>query len=351
MMHPYGVRIKLLTLTDKTLASGSGLDLQVALPDVDRAVTTVVDVTYLCNATCSYCQWGNPKTPGRSHKALSELLIPKETLLSLGTERVVLSGGEPRLHPELPRILCYYRKLVSQVIVITNGYALDAMEVSRLLEAGATGITVSLDSVHSEEAIQTRMTPPLLHRQILANLRQMSTSRSYELGINSVVSHPTANWRTVGGLLDFASEINADFVKFQPVFDDGYVSKSAPHLKLRESDIPNLLEISEEVRRPQFRSKTNPPRFWRDVSSLVAGQALPSQACSLGPRHSISVQGRLKICYWVDSSTLGSPAPSLSYADVMKGRDGFEKDKLRCKVGFHCFCTQNLSHEWRKPGE
>ena len=333
------------------MASGSGRDQQVVLPDAHRAITTVVDVTYLCNATCSYCQWGNPETPNRSHRTLSDLLIPKETLHSLGTERVVLSGGEPRLHPELPRILRYYRDLVSQVIVITNGFGLNAMEVSRLLEAGATGITVSLDSIYSEEAGQTRMTPPLLHRQILSNLRQMSSPRSYELGVNSVVSHPTANWRTVGGLLDFASEIDADFVKFQPVFDDGYVSKKAPQLKLRESDIPNLLEISDEVGGSQYRSKTNPPRFWRDVASLVAGQALPAQACSLGPRHSISLQGRLKKCYWVDSSTLGNPTSSFSYEKVKKGRDEFEKDKLRCKVGFHCFCTQNLSHEWRKPGE
>ena len=176
MLRLCGVRIKLLTLTDRTLASGSGLDLQVALPDVDRAVTTVIDVTYLCNATCSNCQWGNPKTPGRSHKVLTDLLIPKKTLLSLGTERVVVSGGEPRLHPELGRILRYYRDLVPQVIVITNGYGLNAMEVSRLLEAGATGVTVSLDSVNSEETGQTRMTPPLLHRKILANLRQISSS-------------------------------------------------------------------------------------------------------------------------------------------------------------------------------
>ena len=316
---------------------------------LDREVTMVVDVTYLCNATCRYCQWGNSDTPGRLHRALEDILIPKETLASLGTERIVISGGEPRLHPKLVEILNYYAALVREVVVISNGYGLDAEEVSRIVDAGATGITVSLDSVNQEEAYQARMTPPLLHQQILSNLRQMPSPRKCELGINSVVSQPTANWNTVSGLLAFASEIDADFVKFQPVFDDGYVSRSAPHLKLSESDVPNLLEIGVRIAQSRYRSRPNPPEFWQDVALLAAGDVLPAEACSLGPRHSISVQGKLKICYWLDSSTLGAPTSALSNDDVRSGRDKFENDKLRCKVGFHCFCTQNLSHEWSTP--
>src|SRR2546426_530833 len=116
-----------------------------ALP-VDTENTTVVDVTYLCNATCKYCQWGNLLTPGRAHRTVEEIVIPEDTLRSLGTQRIVLSGGEPRLNPHLNRALNHYHQLVDQVVVITNGYGLDTTEVGRLAHAGATGITVSLDS-------------------------------------------------------------------------------------------------------------------------------------------------------------------------------------------------------------
>src|SRR6266516_2486593 len=105
---------------------GKGFLLMQTLP-VDSANTTVVDVTYLCNATCKYCQWGSQLTPGRTHRTLEEILIPKETLRSLGTQRVVLSGGEPRLHPHLKRILSHYHLLVDQVVVITTVYGLDIM--------------------------------------------------------------------------------------------------------------------------------------------------------------------------------------------------------------------------------
>ena len=106
----------------------------------------MVDVTYMCNAACRYCRWGDHATQGRVARSLDEVLIPEETLKMLGTRRVVLSGGEPRLHPDLDYILGHYGGLVDQVVVISNGYGLDRRAAERLLEAGATGITISLDS-------------------------------------------------------------------------------------------------------------------------------------------------------------------------------------------------------------
>src|SRR5260370_41065806 len=154
---------------------------------------TVIDLTYLCNATCKYCQRGDRLTIGRTHRPLEDILMPEGVLRSLGTQRIVLSGGEPRLHPHLEHVLHYYHELVDDVIVISNGYGLDVREVTRLVDAGATGLTISLDSVSSDMALATRETPSSLHAQILSNLRIIAAEpRKFELGINSVVSHMTA---------------------------------------------------------------------------------------------------------------------------------------------------------------
>jgi molybdenum cofactor biosynthesis enzyme MoaA len=316
---------------------------------VDSANTTVVDVTYLCNATCKYCQWGNQVTSGRTHRTLEEVLIPEATLRSLGTQRIVLSGGEPRLHPQLKRILRHYRELVDQVVVITNGYGLDATEVSRLLESGATGITLSLDSVFSETASATRETSPGLHVKILTNLEKIAKAdRHFELGINSVVSHPTANWRNVQALLHWALSITVDFVKFQPVFDDGYVGQNAPELRLSPLDVPALLEISDSVESISH-PHTNPWEFWRDLAELASGEGLPSRTCGLGPRHSILTGQKLNICYWLDSASFGGALDLLTADSASAVRARFADEKLKCKVDFHCFCTQNIGHKWKEP--
>ena len=95
------------------------------------------------------------------------MLVHPETLRNLGTRRVVLSGGEPRLNPRIGAILAHYARLVDEVVVITNGYGLGPREARDLLRAGATGIAVSLDSADPEESFRTRLTPPGVHAGIL----------------------------------------------------------------------------------------------------------------------------------------------------------------------------------------
>ena len=94
--------------------------------------TVVIDITYFCNATCKYCQWGSDKTPGRINIESTKTLIDPEMLKNLETVRIVISGGEPRLHPDLEKIVQYYRKYVQEVVIITNGYGLTVKEVEIL---------------------------------------------------------------------------------------------------------------------------------------------------------------------------------------------------------------------------
>ena len=305
--------------------------------------TTVVDVTYLCNATCRYCRWGDGSTPGRVAQDLDKVLIPADTLEMIGTRRVVISGGEPRLHPNISDILGHYGTLVDEVVVITNGYGLDAEAAGALLDAGATGITVSLDSVDAMVSFMTRRTPPALHAEILGNLEGMAgPGRRFELGINSTVTSITANWITVGDLLRFGAGLDLDFVKFQPIFDDGYVSANSPDLMLGPDDAGSLLEVAarlETVEHPP----TNPPGFWADVAELAGGGRLPPSGCALGPSDAISTGGQLGICYWVGSSRYGRrDRPGYAAA-----ASRFEGDKQKCGVGFHCFCNQGMGHTWR----
>lgn len=277
---------------------------------------------------------------------LKEVLIPEQTIRALGVQRVVLSGGEPRIHPQLETILQHYGRLVESVIVITNGYGLDEKELHRLLDNGATGVTVSLDSLDPETALITRDTPKQLLEQVISNLERISDlPREFELGINSVASHPTANLKTVERILKFGRSLGVDFVKFQPVFDDGHVSRSAPDLLLTERDVPGLLRVAEAI--PSLDSPlTNPPSFWKDIARLISGEALAPESCGLGPRQAIATAGKLSICYWVDSTSFGDSFQSISSEEVEAVRAKFESVKLGCKVGSHCFCTQNLSHEW-----
>lgn len=317
------------------------------LEEALEPITTVVDVTYLCNATCKYCQWGDKNNPIRKHLPLEETLITPKALQALGTERIVLSGGEPRLHPQLPKILDHYRRLVSSVNVISNGFGLDSNEVNRLTDNGATGFTVSLDSTISEEAMLTRETSSKIHRQVISNLKKICDQpRDFELGINSVVSSVTANWNTVSEILELGQKLGLDFVKFQPIFDDGYVGLNALHLMLSPLDSPKLLYIGKQLATIKH-PKTNPPEFWKNIADLAMGRELSSMSCSLGSRYSIAVRNNLNICYWLNTISFGNTGSNLESETVLRVKREFELSKLKCRVDFHCFCTQNLFHVWK----
>ena len=306
--------------------------------------TTVVDITYMCNAKCKYCRWGDVTTPGREDQDMKNILLPAETLKTLGTKRVVISGGEPRLHPKINDILRYYKKLVGNVIIITNGYGLDRRTVEDLLHAGATGITISLDSTDAMESFLTRRTPPALHAKIIQDVIEIAKpSRKYELGINCTVSSVTANWLTVRSMLEFGELAQVDCVKFQPIFDDGYVSTHSSDLLLGPDNVDSLLEIASNVNQLQ-RVSTNPPGFWIGVASMAAGESLSPDRCALGQSDAISVDGQISICYWVKSSCYGN-ADNVPIASE-KIKNSFEAEKHKCNVDFHCFCNQGVEHTW-----
>ena len=314
--------------------------------------TVVVDVTYACNAECRYCRWGDRRRRGMPDASAS--MIPGRTLRLLGTRRVVLSGGEPTLHPRLGEIVSHYAGLVDEVVVITNGYSLARERrigvVERLVRTGATGVTFSVDSADPREMQAARRTPPTVHAAVLRGIERAASSGIAEIGINATVTGATASWATVSGLLDFGRRAGVDFVKFQPVFDDGYASANAPGLLLTRADAPRLLDIASRLDGlgpgPPPPPPTNPPGFWRDVAALAAGEALPASGCALGPSDAIATGGLLSVCSWVGGSRYGPASGGIEEGAARAVQSRFAAEKARCNVGPHCFCNQGMGHVW-----
>jgi len=92
---------------------------------ITDTISLVIDVTYRCNATCLYCQWSSNKTESIIDQPDNNILIPEVTLKSLGSERIVLSGGEPLIRKDLERIISYYSQCnVKSIVLISNGLLL-----------------------------------------------------------------------------------------------------------------------------------------------------------------------------------------------------------------------------------
>jgi pyruvate-formate lyase-activating enzyme len=273
--------------------------------------------------------------------------VPAATLAALGVEKVVFSGGEPALHPELDRILRHYAAHVAGREIITNGLLMDGATRAHLLAAGATAFTFSIDSVDPERFEANRGLPGPSLARILEHLREAAEGRRFGLGVNAVVTTATATVDSVHALLAFAAGLRLDFVRFSPVFDDGYVGRNAPHLRLREADADALDAIAELVR-AGTPVPSNTAGFWRDLAALARGERLQGTACGLGDGTALLVPGRLVRCYWIASADVG-PAACVTASDAQRSVRALEVVKPSCKVDARCFCLQTMEHEWTSP--
>ena len=77
-----------------------------------------------------------------------EVLALIDSIARLSRETMlVLTGGEPLLRPDLDRLAHHAADLGLMVVIGTNGTMLDAGRVDRLIQAGVSGVGISLDSL------------------------------------------------------------------------------------------------------------------------------------------------------------------------------------------------------------
>ena len=105
---------------------------------------------------------------------------------------VILTGGEPTLHPELPKIARYARDQGLHVRMITNGHRLaDDKFAKDLAEAGLQLVHVSIYSTRPDVEEKLRGTPGTLERAF----RALENANKYgiEVNINSVINKLNAD--------------------------------------------------------------------------------------------------------------------------------------------------------------
>jgi len=138
--------------------------------------TVMMELTWRCNAACSFCYLG--KT-GRLNRRLPELsgaeIKAFMRRFPAGT-RFYFSGGEPFLRKDIFEILAYAAGRGFSWGVNTNGLALTPAKVKRLLALEPAYIIFSL---HGPAAIHDRLLGVKgAHKKLLANIAAAARRRS-----------------------------------------------------------------------------------------------------------------------------------------------------------------------------
>src|SRR6266446_8903628 len=113
-----------------------------------------------CNLSCGYCsEYDKSSDP----VPVQDLEARLQKLKELGTFGISLTGGEPTLHPELPKLIRNCRELgFFRTGMISNGLLLRPELIEQLNKAGLQEMQISIDGVNANDTTQ----------KVLANLKK-----------------------------------------------------------------------------------------------------------------------------------------------------------------------------------
>jgi len=180
-----------------------------------------VSVTGRCNFRCLYCRTGQGE-PAGMELPLAEYERLASVFVSLGIEKVRLTGGEPLLREGLVDLTAALGRLRTpagerlDLALTTNGFGL-AKLAKPLAEAGLSRVTVSLDAVDSETFTRVTRVPGGFEK-VLAGIRAAQDAGLGPVKVNCVLLRGY-NDGQIEAFAEFAQRerVILRFIEFMPL--------------------------------------------------------------------------------------------------------------------------------------
>jgi GTP 3',8-cyclase len=204
-----------------------------------------VSLTDRCNFRCFYClPHGEPPiAPKEQMLSYEEIEYICDVFVSLGIEKIRLTGGEPMLRRDIETIIRKLSRLKTSesnrlidLALTTNGYFLPE-RAHELKAAGLDRVTISLDSLKQD--VFKRMTGVDVLDRVLAGIAAAKDVGLEPIKINAVIVRGH-NETEVADFAAFAREydVKMRFIEFMPL-DSGH--------EWSRADVVSGQEIRERI--------------------------------------------------------------------------------------------------------
>jgi len=183
-----------------------------------------ISLTDRCNFRCFYCLPNGEPPLARKATILSfeEIAYISEIFVSLGIEKIRLTGGEPMLRRNIEILIAKLAKLRPQLkdlALTTNGF--DIPRKAKLLkDAGLDRMTISLDTLHTRRFREITGSDSL--EEVYEAIEAAKTNGFEPVKINAVIVRGVND----DELVDFArfaraNEVEMRFIEYMPL-DSGH---------------------------------------------------------------------------------------------------------------------------------
>ncbi len=288
-----------------------------------------VSVTDRCNFRCPYCMpaeiFGESYRflPKREILSFEEIERLARLFVGLGAKKIRITGGEPLLRAELPKLVARLAKIegLGDLALTTNGHLLPA-QAQALADAGLRRVTVSLDS-HDEEVFKRMSGRGHGAAQVLAGIEAADKAGLRPVKINCVVQRGVNDHSLVELARRFQG--TGHILRFIEFMDVGTLNGWELSQVVTAREIVERIdaELPLEPAAPNYRGEVANRWVYRDGSGEIGAIASVSQPfCGDCTRARLSADGRLVTCLFaVGGEDLKTPL-----------RAGASDDELRARI-------------------
>ncbi len=287
-----------------------------------------LSVTDRCNLRCKYCM------PEQDYVWLprEDVLTYEETatltgyFTDLGVDRVRLTGGEPLLRRDLPRLirLLLQNRRVTEIALTTNGILL-AEQAEALYEAGLHRVTISLDTLRPERFRQ--LTRRDEYARVMEGIESVGRAGFTGLKLDTVAIRGFNDDELVA-LIEFAKQVQAE-IRFIEYMDVGGANDWSQQQVFSRTEMLTLLSRHYGIIEPMLERGAAPAQRYLLSDGTTFG-IIPSTTtpfCATCDRSRVTADGMWYRCLYATTGTdLRTPLRAGTSADEMRAllRAGWE---------------------------
>jgi cyclic pyranopterin phosphate synthase len=258
-----------------------------------------ISVTDRCNLRCGYCMPEEEYVwlPREEILHFEEIARLVDVFSGLGVDKVRLTGGEPLLRRDLPRLIGMLasRPAIRDLAITTNGVLL-AEQAPALRAAGLHRVTVSLDTLNPDRfATLTRRTH---HAQVLEGIAAVPRAGFTSTKLDTVVIRGV-NDDELADLIEFATRVPAE-VRFIEYMDVGGATRwSLEQVVSRAEMLARLTQRYGRIE-PVVETSTAPADRFRLPDGTVFGIISSTTApfCADCDRSRLTADGVWYLCLY-----------------------------------------------------
>ena len=259
-----------------------------------------ISLTDNCNLRCFYCMPEEKYAfaPAAKLMQTDEIETIAKLFVAHGVKKIRLTGGEPLVRKDAPKILKTLGKLDIELAITTNGIRVDEM-LTELLEAKIKAINISLDTLKPEKFLKiTRR--DLFHR--VRNNIDLLLKNDIRVKINVVVMKGLND----DEILDFIeltkhNNVEIRFIEFMPFSGNRWTSNQV--YTLHEI----LLKVSSQYvitpLQPLPNDTSSRYKIDGHLGSFAVISTMSQPFCDTCNRMRLTADGKLKNCLFSKDET------------------------------------------------